>query len=86
MVSEEKEGNIHFAIGYYKKALEIFNRKKHSHYFAYASANLGIALAYANDKEACQWLRSAFELRDYLPDQGERVGSLIEELCKDRSK
>jgi len=40
-------------------------------------------LASIDHADACHWLKEAYSLREYLPDQGKRLEKLIREVCKD---
>jgi tetratricopeptide (TPR) repeat protein len=80
---EEGAENIRKVIQYYKNALEIRKKDKYPHHYCTTSANLGRTLISINEiKEGCYWLKEAYSLKQFLPDQGKRSESIIEELCK----
>lgn len=81
--TEERTENVRKAIECYNAALEICKKDQYPHQFCKTAANLGTLLVSVDQGEACHWLKEAYSLREYLPDQGRRLEKLIREVCKD---
>jgi hypothetical protein len=43
---------------------------------------MGIALAELGRKEACHWLKEAYSLREYLPEQGKSLEKVMDRVCE----
>ncbi|MEW6200609.1 MAG: tetratricopeptide repeat protein, partial [bacterium] len=83
--AEERADNVKKAIACYKAALEIYKKNEYPQYFCQTAENLGMLLvSIGNTKEGCHWLREAMALKQFLPDRGERLESLIKEFCSDK--
>jgi len=80
---EERAENVRKAIECYSAALKIYKKDQYPHQFCKTAANLGMQLASIDHADACHWLKEAYSLREYLPDQGKRLEKLIREVCKD---
>jgi tetratricopeptide (TPR) repeat protein len=81
--AEDRVENIRKAIQYYKNALEIRKKDEYPHHYCITSANLGRTLISINEiKDGCYWLREAYSLKQFLPDQGKGFESIMKELCK----
>ena len=80
--AEERAGNVRSAIACYKVALEIRKKYEYPQYYCQTAANLGIALADIDKTKACYWLKEAYALREFLPDQGKGLVELIEKVCE----
>ena len=78
---EERVQNVRNAVECYQAALEIYRRDDFPQDFCITAANIGMSLASINDTKACHWLREAYALREYLPDQGKQLEKLIREVC-----
>jgi tetratricopeptide (TPR) repeat protein len=81
---EERARNVSNAIACYRAALEIHKRDEYPHKFCQTAQNLGVALAEIGEKAAArQYLSSAYELRDFLPDQGKSIEEFLRKLAGD---
>ncbi len=78
---DERGENVRKAIECYRAALEIRKKDEYPQDFCITVANIGMSLASIQDTKACHWLREAYALREYLPDQGERLEKLMREVC-----
>jgi tetratricopeptide (TPR) repeat protein len=82
--AEERAENVRKAIQCYQNALEIRRKEKYPQDYCQTSANLGLALMSIDRiKDGCYWLKEAYSLKQFLPDQGKRLESTIKELCKE---
>jgi len=82
--AEERAENVRKAIVCYEAALEIYRKDRHPQDYCMTAANMGTALATLGDhKAACFWLREAWSMREFLPDQGQRIRTLMDEVCQD---
>lgn len=80
---EERAENLKRAVACCKAALEVYRKDAYPQYFCQTAANLGRALAELEDPAACSWLKEAHSLRQFLPEQGERIRELMREVCKE---
>ena len=74
--------DVRAAIDCYRAALEIYKKDEYPQYYCHTAANLGMALASIDSPDACYWLKEAYALREYLPDQGKRLEEIIRKICK----
>jgi tetratricopeptide (TPR) repeat protein len=81
---EERAENVRKAIKCYQAALEIRKKDEYPQDYCLIAANVGMLLATIDHASACQWLREAYALRQYLPDQGKQLEKLIKEVCGDK--
>ena len=82
--AEQRAENVRKAIQCYQNALEIRKKDVYPHYYCTTSANLGFALISIDKvREGCFWLKEAYSLKQFLPDQGKRLEPTIKELCKE---
>ena len=81
-IPEEQAKNVTCAIACYEAALEIYRKDEYPQDYCYTAANLGIILADIDKSKACYWLKEAYSLRQFLPDQGKRLEELIDEVCE----
>ena len=79
--SQQRTENVHKAIECYKAALEIRKKDEYPQDYCFTAANIGLVLAEINDKNACYWLKEAYALRQFLPDQGKRLENLMNKIC-----
>ncbi len=77
----ERTLRVREAIYAYRAALDVVNQRNHPEDFCYTAANLGEALLAVGDRAGCHWLKQAYSLRQFLPDQGEKVRRLIDQIC-----
>lgn len=68
--AEEKEQNHRNATECFKVALEIIKKDEYPHYYCLVAFNMGLILLDIEDKDALFWLKEAYTLRQFLPDQG----------------
>ena len=78
---EQRAQNVRDAIACYKAALEIYKKDEYPQYYCETAANMGLILAEIEDKEACYWLKEAYALRQFLPDQGKRLEDVMNRVC-----
>ena len=82
--AEEKAENVKKAIQCYQNALEIRKKDEYPQDYCFSAANLGMALiSIEKIHEGCFWLKEAYSLKQFLPDQGKRLEPTIKELCKE---
>ena len=79
--SDERAENVRKAIKCYQAALEIYKKDEYSQGYCFAAANLGMILIEINDKRGCYFLKEAYSLCEYLPDQGKGLEEIIQENC-----
>ena len=79
---EQRGENVRKAIECYQDALEIRKKDEYPQDYSFTAANLGMALAPIDKKTGCYWLKEAYSLRQFLPDQGKWVEDMINELCE----
>ena len=79
---EQRAQNVRNAIDCYKAALEIRKKDEYPQNYCQTAANMGLILAEIEDKEACNWLKEAYALRQFLPDQGKRLEDVMNRVCK----
>jgi hypothetical protein len=79
--AEERAQNVRSAIECYKAALEIYKKDEYPQNYCFTAANLGMILADIDKSKACYWLKEAYSLREFLPEQGKRLEVLIEKVC-----
>ena len=78
----QRAENVAYAIECYKAALEIRKKDEYPQYYCSTAANMGVILAEIDDKNnACYWLKEAYSLRQYLPDQGKRLEDVMNRVC-----
>ncbi|MBU1937274.1 hypothetical protein KKG05_07735, partial [bacterium] len=82
--AEERASNVRKAIACYEAALEIRKKDEYPQFYCETTANLGMLLADFGHKDACHWLKEAYSLKQFLPDQGKRLEPIIKEVCKDK--
>jgi len=80
--SEERAKNVRSAIACYKAALEIRKKDEYPQDYCMTAANLGMVLVDIDKGKACYWLKEAYALREFLPDQGKRLEEIIEKVCE----
>ena len=78
---QQRAENVRKAIECYQAALEFRRKDEYPQDYCFTAANIGMILASINDTDACHWLREAYALREFLPDQGKRLEKLMEEVC-----
>jgi len=79
--NEERADNVKKAIDCYDEALQIYRKDEYPQDYCLTAANMGLLLASMGNKEGCRWLREAYELREFLTDQGEGVKEAMEGFC-----
>ena len=80
--AEERAENVRRAIVCYEAALEIYKKDEYPQFYCQTAANLGMALVDVDKSKACYWLKEAYALRQFLPEQGKRLEELIDEVCE----
>ncbi|UCG47458.1 MAG: tetratricopeptide repeat protein [Phycisphaerales bacterium] len=81
--AEERASNVRQAIECYKRALEIYKKDEYPQYYCGTAANMGMILAGIDKAQACHWLKEAYSLREFLPQQGREIEELMERVCKE---
>jgi tetratricopeptide (TPR) repeat protein len=78
---EQRAQNVRNAIDCYKAALEIRKKDEYPQDYCFTAANMGIILEDIDNKKACYWLKEAYSLRQFLPDQGKRIEDVMKRVC-----
>ena len=78
---KERRENLRKSMECYGEALEVWRKDEYPENFCLTAGNLGMSLLDMDDREGCKWLREAYALREFLPDQGAGVEKIIRELC-----
>ena len=79
---EQRAENVTKAIQCYQAALEIHKKDEYPQDYCFTAANLGMALASIDQKTAPYWLKEAYSLRQFLPDQGKRLEDIMNKVCE----
>jgi tetratricopeptide (TPR) repeat protein len=82
---EERSKNVEKAVHCYNEALEIRRKDKYPQAYCFTAANIGLALASVTgmEVESCHWLKEAYALKEYLPDQGKRLEEIMRAVCRE---
>gem|GEM_PF-6186746 len=78
---DERATNVRAAIACFKRTLEIYKKDEYPQDYCLSAAHLGMILADIDKEQACHWLKEAYSLREYLPDQGKRVEEIMARVC-----
>jgi tetratricopeptide (TPR) repeat protein len=78
---EQRAQNVRNAIEGYKAALEIYKKDEYPQDYCLTAANMGLILAEIEDRDASNWLKEAYVLRQFLPDQGKRLEDVMNRIC-----
>ena len=82
--AEERGENLRKAIQCYQNALEIYRKDEYPQSYCITSVNLGAALiSLDRTEEGCLWLKEAYSLKQFLPEQGKSLEPIIKEHCKE---
>jgi len=79
---KERASNVREAVECYKRALEIWERGEYPQDYCQTAANMGMILADIDKAQACHWLKEAYSLREFLPQQGREIEELMERVCE----
>ena len=79
---EERIQNVRKAVDCYMVILQIYPKIKAPQTYGFVAANTGIALSSINDEKACDWLREAKALKEYLSDALlRRIEEIMSQKC-----
>jgi len=78
---EQRAQNVRNAIDCYKAALEIRKKDEYPQSYCFTAANMGLILLEMDDKNAIYWLKEAYSVREFLPDQGKSLEEVINRVC-----
>ncbi len=61
--------------------MEIYKKDEYPQSYCFTAANIGMILVGIDDTKACYWLKEAYALRQFLPDQGKRIEDVMNKVC-----
>ena len=79
---QQRAENVRKAIQCYQAALQIYKKDEYPQDYCFTAANMGMILAPIDNKKSCYWLKKAYALRQFLPDQGKRIEDIMNEVCE----
>ena len=80
------EYNISEAVACYEAAIQKCTMEADAQHYSQMAEGMGYALALAGSAEASSWLGRAYDMREYLPDQGQAAYDLLTRIENEAQK